>query len=68
MTQLRDKRTRPKDFRRLVGETAALMLFDATRDFAVKPRRVVTPVRSPPATRCVGRSCWCPSSGPDWDW
>jgi uracil phosphoribosyltransferase len=44
MTQLRDKRTKPKDFRRLVGETAALMLFDATRDFAVKPRRVVTPV------------------------
>ena len=44
LTQLRDKRTKPREFRRLVGETAALMLFDATRDFAVKPRRVVTPL------------------------
>lgn len=44
LTQLRDKRTKPRDFRRLVGETAALMLFDATRNFALKPRKVVTPL------------------------
>jgi uracil phosphoribosyltransferase len=44
VAQLRDKRTKPKDFRRLVGETAALMLFDATRDFALKPIRVITPL------------------------
>jgi uracil phosphoribosyltransferase len=44
LTLLRDKRTKPRDFRRLVGETAALMVFEATRNFAVKPRHVVTPL------------------------
>lgn len=44
LTLLRDKRARPRDFRRLVGETAALMLPDATRDFAVKPKSVSTPL------------------------
>jgi len=44
LTRLRDKRTRPQEFRRLLSEMAALMLYEATRDFAVSPVRVQTPL------------------------
>jgi uracil phosphoribosyltransferase len=43
LTRLRDAQTPPQEFRRLLGETAILMLYEATRDFSV--RRV--PVRTP---------------------
>ena len=34
LTRLRDRRTRPQEFRRALGEMASLMLYEATRDFA----------------------------------
>src|SRR3984957_571243 len=44
LTRLRDKRTQPQEFRRLLGEIAALMLYEATRSFAVKKTYVETPL------------------------
>ena len=47
LTRLRDKRTRPQEFRRVLSEVAALMLYEATRSFAnwdmVAPRKTVNP-------------------------
>jgi len=44
LTRLRDKRTQSQEFRRLLGEIAALMLYEATRDFAVRSVSVQTPL------------------------
>jgi uracil phosphoribosyltransferase len=44
LTRLRDKRTRPQEFRRVLSEVAALMLYEATRSFAVRPMEVQTPL------------------------
>jgi uracil phosphoribosyltransferase len=44
LTRLRDKRTRPQEFRRVLGEVASLMLYEATRSFAVRPMPVQTPL------------------------
>ena len=44
LAQLRDQRTDPQEFRRLLGEIAALMVYEATRDFAVRPVSVRTPL------------------------
>jgi uracil phosphoribosyltransferase len=44
LTRLRDKRTRPQEFRRVLGEIAVLMLHEATRDFAVRSIAVQTPL------------------------
>ena len=44
LTRLRDKRTQPQEFRRLLGEIAALMLYEATRSFAIKKVHVQTPL------------------------
>ncbi len=44
LTRLRDARTGPQEFRRVLSEVAALMLYEATRSFAVKPVRVKTPL------------------------
>jgi uracil phosphoribosyltransferase len=44
LTRLRDKRTGPQEFRRVLSEVAALMIYEATRSFAVKPVSVTTPV------------------------
>jgi len=44
LAQLRDRRTPPQEFRRLLAETAALMLYEATRSFAVKKVYVRTPL------------------------
>ena len=41
---LRDKRTNSQEFRRVLGEVAALMVYEATRSFAVRPKTVITPV------------------------
>ena len=46
LTRLRDKRTRPQEFRRVLGEIAVLMLHEATRDFAVRSVAVQTPLAS----------------------
>lgn len=44
LTRLRDKRTRPQEFRRVLSEMAALMLHEATRSFALRPMSVQTPL------------------------
>lgn len=44
LTRLRDRRTQPQEFRRLLGEIAALMLYEATRSLTVKKIHVQTPV------------------------
>src|SRR5437773_1114531 len=44
LTRLRDRRTGPQEFRRVLGEVAALMLYEATRSFAVVPASVNTPL------------------------
>lgn len=46
LTRLRDKRTRPQEFRRALSEMAALMLHEATRSFALVPVKVQTPLMS----------------------
>jgi len=44
LSRLRDKRTGPQEFRRVLSEVAALMLYEATRSFAIKPVSVRTPL------------------------
>jgi uracil phosphoribosyltransferase len=44
LTRLRDKRTRPQEFRRCLSEMSALMLHEATRSFALRPMKVQTPL------------------------
>lgn len=44
LTLLRDERTAPQEFRRLLGEIAALMIYEATRSFQVNRVRVQTPL------------------------
>jgi uracil phosphoribosyltransferase len=44
LTRLRDRRTGPQEFRRVLSEVAALMLYEATRSFAVSPVSVKTPL------------------------
>jgi uracil phosphoribosyltransferase len=46
LTRLRDKRTRPQEFRRVLSEMAALMLHEATRSFGLLPVSVQTPLAS----------------------
>ena len=44
LTRLRDAQTQPQEFRRLLSEVAALMLYEATRSFATSPVVVATPL------------------------
>ena len=44
LTRLRDARTGPQEFRRVLSEVAALMLYEATRSFRVRPVAVRTPL------------------------
>ena len=44
LARLRDERTAPQEFRRVLGEVAALMVYEATRDFAVRTVSVRTPL------------------------
>ena len=44
LARLRDKRTQSQEFRRLLGEIASLMLYEATRDFAIRSVSVQTPL------------------------
>ena len=46
LTRLRDRRTGAQEFRRVLSEVAALMLYEATRSFAVTPVSVKTPLAS----------------------
>jgi uracil phosphoribosyltransferase len=51
LARLRDKRTDCQEFRRLLGEIAALMVYEATRTFAVKKISVQTPLAPCPGIR-----------------
>src|SRR5437764_11803189 len=51
LTRLRDQRTRPQEFRRVLSEMAALMLYEATRSFALRPMTVQTPLAKAPGYR-----------------
>jgi uracil phosphoribosyltransferase len=44
LARLRDERTGSQEFRRVLSEVAALMVYEATRSFAVKPVTVKTPM------------------------
>jgi uracil phosphoribosyltransferase len=44
LTRLRDARTQPQEFRRVLSEVAALMLYEATRSFAGRSVKVRTPL------------------------
>ena len=44
LARLRDRQTQPPEFRRLLGEIASLMMYEATRSFAVKKISVETPL------------------------
>lgn len=44
LTKLRDHRTGPEEFRRGLGVVAALMVYEATRSFHTRPRKVRTPL------------------------
>lgn len=44
LTRLRDQITQPEEFRRALGEVAALMVYEATRTFATQPVKVRTPL------------------------
>jgi uracil phosphoribosyltransferase len=44
LARLRDRRTRPQEFRRRLGETAALLVYEATRTLTVKKISVRTPL------------------------
>ncbi|HOX58445.1 MAG TPA: uracil phosphoribosyltransferase [Candidatus Paceibacterota bacterium] len=44
LTRLRDRRTGPQEFRRVLSEVAALMLYEATRSFTLEPVKVRTPL------------------------
>lgn len=44
LTRLRDRRTAPQEFRRILSEVAALMLHEATRNFETEPVPVRTPL------------------------
>jgi uracil phosphoribosyltransferase len=51
LTRLRDKRTGPQEFRRVLSEVAALMLYEATRSFAVEGVTVITPLAQAKGSR-----------------
>ena len=44
LTRLRDKRTGAQEFRRVLSEVAALMIYEATRSFEIEPQTVTTPL------------------------
>jgi uracil phosphoribosyltransferase len=44
LTRLRDRRTQPQEFRRVLSELALLMMHEATRSFAVERVPVQTPL------------------------
>ena len=48
LARLRDERTEPQEFRRVLSEVAALMLYEATRSFATKKVTVKTPLARAP--------------------
>lgn len=54
MTKLRDKRTTPPEFYRLVRELGTLLAYEATADLHVEPVEVDTPLEHMTGTRLAG--------------
>jgi uracil phosphoribosyltransferase len=52
---LRDEETTTKDFRHLMGELAAFLCYEATRDLELEEFRVRTPLEETPARRVSGK-------------
>jgi len=52
---LRDVETTTKDFRHLMGELAAFLCYEATRDLELEEFRVRTPLEETPARRVSGK-------------
>ena len=46
LTRLRNQQTQPQEFRRLLGEIASLMIYEATRSFELKKISVRTPLET----------------------
>jgi len=51
LTLVRDHRTQPQEFRRLLGEIASLMIYEATRSLRVKIVSVRTPLETAAGAR-----------------
>ena len=51
LTRLRDQQTQPQEFRRLLGEIASLMIYEATRSFELKKISVRTPLETTKGSR-----------------
>jgi uracil phosphoribosyltransferase len=55
LAALRDARTPPDEFRRLVKRLATLLAYEATRDLSLAPCQVQTPLVAAPAQRLAAR-------------
>lgn len=55
ITYIRDKNTGTKEFRELVDEVAALMMFEITRDMPLEEIEVETPVRTAKSNVLAGK-------------
>jgi uracil phosphoribosyltransferase len=64
LTRLRDRRTQPQEFRRLLGEIASLMIYEATRSFATRPISVQTPLETARGFNWNAKSSSCPCCAP----
>jgi uracil phosphoribosyltransferase len=51
LTRLRDEQTGPQEFRRVLSEVAALMLYEATRTFETRRATVATPLEKARGSR-----------------
>ena len=51
LTRVRDQRTQPQEFRRLLGEIASLMIYEATRSLGLKKIPVRTPLETTAGSR-----------------
>lgn len=54
LTALRDKRTPPPEFYRLVRELGALLAYEATADLALQPAEIETPLEPAQGVRLAG--------------
>jgi uracil phosphoribosyltransferase len=55
LTLLRDKRTTTKDFKQLVNEIAMLMAYEVTKDLAVQPIEIETPLERMTGVQVAGK-------------
>ncbi len=51
LTRLREKQTGPEEFRRILSKVATLMVYEATREFDVRPLSFKTPLATARGTR-----------------